>query len=115
MPIVFTTTCVDTSCCQVVTSTTCCGETVREIRRGFDDTLSVRIGWQWRVTADVDVQAGFRWDPSPVPDATLDAPTLDSTTLAYSLGTTVRDVLYRGVDAPSLGNVSDAFASRPSR
>ncbi len=73
--------------------------------RQFNDTFSVRTGIEYRVTADVRVQAGFWYDPTPVPKTTVDSGTLDGTRFIYSLGCTWREFLHHSLDEPALAGL----------
>lgn len=66
--------------------------------RDFHDTLALRIGVERRLSSALSVQAGFWYDPTPVPKRTLDSGTSDATKYVYSAGLTVRDVLGRGTE-----------------
>ncbi len=74
-------------------------------QRQFNDTFSVRAGVEYRVTADVRVQAGFWFDPTPVPKTTVDSGTLDGNRFVYSAGVTWREFLNHTFDAPALAGL----------
>ncbi len=71
-------------------------------RREFNDTYALHGGVEYRATADVRVQAGFWYDPTPVPKTTIDAGTLDGNRFIYSMGCTWQDFIYRTLDVAEL-------------
>lgn len=73
--------------------------------RLFNDTFALHGGVEYRATADVTVQAGVWYDPTPVPKTTIDSGTLDGNRFIYSAGCTWRDFLFRSLDEPSLAGL----------
>lgn len=62
------------------------GLTQLPVNRNFNDTVSVRVGAEYRIWRGLRCQAGYWWDPSPVPNSTIDAGTMDSSRHAMSFG-----------------------------
>lgn len=54
--------------------------------RSWDDTVSVRMGAEWKVNDTLDLRAGYFYDPSPVSDSTFDFGWPDADRKTYSLG-----------------------------
>lgn len=76
--------------------------------RQFNDTFALHGGVEYRVTADVSLQGGIWYDPTPVPKTTVDSGTLDATRFIYSAGCTWRDFLFRSFDAPDFAGLDVA-------
>lgn len=55
-------------------------------QRNFRDTFSWRLGAEFAPWRGLRVQAGYWYDPSPVPNSTFDASTVDSDKHVFSLG-----------------------------
>jgi len=55
-------------------------------RREFKDTYTARFGVEIPLSKGLRCQAGYWWDPSPVPNHTLDAGTFDADRHTFSLG-----------------------------
>jgi long-chain fatty acid transport protein len=62
------------------------GMTSLTTRRDFIDTFSFRLGTEFCPWKGLRVQAGYWWDPTPVPNSTFDAATVDSDRHTFSLG-----------------------------
>lgn len=73
--------------------------------RDFSDTVALHVGIEHRLTSAVSLQAGFWYDPTPVPKRTLDSGTLDATKFVYSLGVTGRDALLALTGWPALEGI----------
>lgn len=78
--------------------------------RFFEDTLSLRVGIEHRISSALSAQAGVWYDPSPVPKRTLDSGTSDGLKIVYSAGLSVRDALGRAfgldwIDGLDVGTV----------
>jgi long-chain fatty acid transport protein len=61
-------------------------ESTETRRRDWDDTLSARLGLEGNVGEHWLVSGGIAWEPSPVPDETLEPGFSRGDTLVYSLG-----------------------------
>ena len=55
-------------------------------QRDFKDTYTARVGAEVPLWKGLRFQAGYWWDPSPVPNHTLDAGTFDSDRHTFSFG-----------------------------
>lgn len=55
-------------------------------RRDWEDTKQVRVGVEWKATDIVTLRAGYFYDPSPIPDDTLELMWPDADKKTYSLG-----------------------------
>jgi len=55
-------------------------------QRNFNDTYSARVGLEYRIWKDLRCQAGYWWDPTPIPNSTLDSGTFDSDRHTMSFG-----------------------------
>jgi len=62
------------------------GMTALTTRRDFRDTFSWRFGAEIAPWKGLRVQAGYWWDPTPVPNSTFDASTVDSDRHTFSFG-----------------------------
>jgi long-chain fatty acid transport protein len=54
--------------------------------RDYDDTISCRVGAEFTPWKGLRLQAGYWWDPTPVPNSTIDATTIDSDRHTFSFG-----------------------------
>lgn len=57
-----------------------------EFERDWENTRQVRIGVEWATTDWLTLRGGYFYDPSPIPDDTLDAQWVDADKKTYSLG-----------------------------
>lgn len=55
-------------------------------RRDWEDTKQVRIGVQWKASDILTLRGGYFYDPTPIPDDTLDLMWADADKKTYSLG-----------------------------
>lgn len=55
-------------------------------RRDWKDTKQIRFGVEWKATDIVTLRGGYFYDPSPIPDDTLDLEWADADKKTYSLG-----------------------------
>jgi long-chain fatty acid transport protein len=55
-------------------------------RRDFNDTFSARVGAEYKVWRGLRCQVGYWWDPTPIPNSTLDSGTFDSDRHTFSFG-----------------------------
>ena len=62
------------------------GMTEIETPRDFKDTYSYRIGAEYNIWKGLRGQVGYFWDPTPVPNSTLGADTVDSDRHTFSCG-----------------------------
>ncbi len=87
-------------------------------RRDWEDTKQVRVGVEWKATEIVTLRGGYFYDPSPIPDDTMDLMWPDADKKSYSLGCGLNfgnftvDSVFQYVDiekARYLGGESDNF------
>jgi long-chain fatty acid transport protein len=52
----------------------------------YDDTLSLRIGAEYRLWRNLFCQAGYWWDPTPIPDRTAAGNAMDADKHVFSVG-----------------------------
>jgi long-chain fatty acid transport protein len=62
------------------------GMTSLPVNRKFDDTFSFRIGAEYNLGKGLRCQAGYWYDPTPVPDSTIDGTTMDADRHVFSCG-----------------------------
>ena len=62
------------------------GKTSESFARDWKDTTQVRIGAEWQVNKLVALRGSYFYDPSPIPDTTMDVQWTDSDKRTFALG-----------------------------
>ncbi len=57
-----------------------------EFPRDWEDTCSYRIGVEYKLNDNLSLRGGYMWDPSPVPEETLDPMMFDLSLHRYTVG-----------------------------
>jgi long-chain fatty acid transport protein len=70
--------------------------------KNYEDALIIRIGAQYSTCDQLDVRAGFYYDPSPVQDDFFSPETPNSDNLGFTLGASFKPTTRFGVDASLL-------------
>ena len=64
-----------------------------ELERDWSDTLQLRFGFEWQQNPFVTWRAGYFYDPTPIPDDTMDFQWSDGDKKVYSLGVGIQGAL----------------------
>jgi long-chain fatty acid transport protein len=63
------------------------GRTEEHFERDWDDTIQFRLGAEWKVIPLVTLRGSYVYDPSPIPDDTMDIQWPDADKHTFALGT----------------------------
>jgi len=87
-------------------------------RRDWEDTKQIRFGVEWKINEMFTLRSGYFYDPSPIPDDTLDLIWTDADKKTYSVGCGMNfgnfsvDTVFQYIDvekARYLGGESEGF------